>query len=71
MTGMKSDDFIAKRLAAVCARPSGTLAAEKNFSDVHAAGKMIKMIRRLRAANSARLLNAAKFNLCSSNFPQR
>jgi hypothetical protein len=38
---MKSDDFIAKRIAADCARPSDTLAAEKNFSDVHAAGKMI------------------------------
>ena len=38
---MKSYDFIAKKLAADCARPSGTLAAEKNFSDVHAAGKMI------------------------------
>ena len=42
---MKSDDFIAKRIAADCARPSDTLAAEKYFSDVHAAGKMIKMIR--------------------------
>ena len=30
-----------KGIAADCARPSDTLAAEKNFSDVHAAGKMI------------------------------
>ena len=27
------------------ARPSDTLAAEKNFSDAHVAGKMIQMIR--------------------------
>ena len=32
-------------IAADCARPSDTLAAEKYFSDVHAAGKMIEMIR--------------------------
>jgi len=38
---MKSDDFMPKGLAAGCARPSDTLAAEKKFSDVHAAGKII------------------------------
>jgi hypothetical protein len=38
---MKSDDFIAKRIAADCARPSDTLAAEENFSDIHATGKII------------------------------
>ena len=38
---MKSNDFIAKRIAAGCARPSGTLAAEKNFSDAHVVRKMI------------------------------
>ena len=36
-TGAKSDDFAAKRIAADCARPSDTLAAENYFSDVHAA----------------------------------
>ena len=42
---MKSSISLPKRIAADCARPSDTLAAEKNFSDVHAARKMIKMIR--------------------------
>ena len=53
---MKSFDFIAKRLAADCARPSDTLAAEKNFSDAHVVRKMISLFRGLRAANSAGLL---------------
>ena len=44
---MKSDDFIAKRLAADCARPSDTLAAEKYFSDAHVVRKMIIIISRL------------------------
>ena len=54
---MKSSISLPMGFAAGCARLSGTLAAEKNFSDAHVAGKMIKLIRRLRAANSARLLN--------------
>ena len=81
MTGAKSDDFAAKWIAAAApwseaeqvplgyARPSGTLAAEENFSDVHAAGKMIKLIRRLRAANSARLLSGGKIKGLFILFP--
>ena len=52
---MKFFGFIAKRLAADCARPSDTLAAEKNFSDAHVVRKMILPLRGLRAANTARL----------------
>ena len=45
MAGEKSDDFSAKRIAADCARPSDTLAAEKNFSDAHVVRKMISLFR--------------------------
>ena len=34
-------DFAQKRITADCARPSDTLAAEKNFSDAHVVRKMI------------------------------
>ncbi len=54
---MKFFGFIAKRLAADCARPSDTLAAEKNFSDAYVVRKMISLFRGLRAANSARLFS--------------
>jgi hypothetical protein len=37
--------LLPKGIAADCARPSDTLAAEKYFSDVHAAGKMIYFFR--------------------------
>ena len=41
---MKFFGFIAKRLAADCARPSDTLAAEKNFSDAYVVRKMISLL---------------------------
>ena len=53
--------FLPIWLAADCARPSDTLAAENYFSDVHAAGKIIRLFRRLRAANSARLTSPSDF----------
>ena len=56
-TGAKSGDFAAKGIAADCARPSDTLAAEKYFSDTHVVRKMISLFRGLRAANSARLFD--------------
>ena len=34
-------DFAAKGVTVDCARPSDTLAAEKNFSDAHVVKKMI------------------------------
>jgi len=55
--------------AAGCARPLGTLAAEKNFSDAHVVRKMTGMIRRLRAANSARLLTRGKIKGLFIQFP--
>ena len=45
MNWRKIFDFAAKRLAADCARPADTLAAEKNFSDAHVIRKMIQMFR--------------------------
>ena len=55
LAGEKSYDFSANRFAVGCAHPSGALATEKYFSDVHAAGKMIEIFCAVRGANSAKL----------------
>ena len=55
LAGEKSYDFSANWFAVGCAHPSGALATEKYFSDVHAAGKMIEIFCAVRGANSAKL----------------
>ena len=47
--------FSSRGIAVGCAHPSGALATEKSFSDVHAAGKMIEIFCAVRGANSAKL----------------